>query len=117
MPRCAVQATGAGRAQHTGSLYGRAPTRRQGQVQCSDRDPLKELRRIFAVFCRPTGPGDDSAAPGEISKARLHRSCKEFDLRLTDDELELMLDSIDANSNQTVDEQEFLAVMSYSAWF
>ena len=85
--------------------------------ELSDRDPLEELRRIFAVLCRPTGHGDDSAAPGEISKARLHRSCKEFDLRLTDEEMNLMLDSIDSNSNQTVDEQEFLAVMSYSAWF
>ena len=81
------------------------------------RDPLQELQWIFAALA---GPGDNSSPdspPGEISKARLRHACKQFDLRLTEEELGLMMSAVDTDSGGTVDEEEFLAVMCHSAWF
>ena len=85
--------------------------------ELTGRDPLEELRCVYAALARPCAPGDDSAPPGQISKARLRHVCKEFDVGLTEDELELMVSALDTDHGGTVDEEEFLAVMKHSAWF
>ena len=87
--------------------------------ELSGQDPLEELKCIFGLLSKQNVAGDSAAdhSQGEISKVQLQNACKEFNLRLTDHELDLMLDSVDANNNQSVDEKEFLAVMSHSAWF
>ncbi len=85
--------------------------------EINGRDPLEEIRAVFAVLERQDGPTDPLA--GFVTLSKLRRACKEFQLLLTDEELLLMIDSVQADGgcNGGVSEKEFSLIMERSIWF
>jgi Ca2+-binding EF-hand superfamily protein len=85
--------------------------------EINGRDPLEEIRAVFAALQRPDGPNDPQA--GLVTFSKLRRACKEFQLLLTEEELLLMIDSVqvDVNRNGGVSEEEFCQILQRSIWF
>ena len=85
--------------------------------EINGRDPLEEIRAVFAALQRPDGPNDPQ--PGLVTLSKLHRACKDFQLLLTEEELLLMIDSVqvDVNRNGGVSEEEFCQILQHSIWF
>ncbi len=85
--------------------------------EINGRDPLEEIRAVFFVLQRPIGPNDPQT--GLVTLSKLRRACKEFQLLLTDEELLLMINSVqaDGGSNEGVSEKEFCQILARSIWF
>ena len=75
-------------------------------------DPLEEIKTVFAGLC-----GMDSSEPDVINLSKLRIASQKFNVRLSEKELNLMLEEVDNDGNATVDMVEFIRVMSLSAWF
>jgi Ca2+-binding EF-hand superfamily protein len=85
--------------------------------EINGRDPLEEIRLVFAVLQKPDGPVDEH--PDLVTLAKLQRSCRDFQLHLTEEEQLLMIDSaqVAGNSEGGVNEEGFLRIMRRSIWF
>ena len=80
----------------------------------TDRDPTEEILRAFKLF--------DEDGRGKISFKNLKKIGKELGETLTDDELQAMIEEFDKDqdgyswlSNNSVNEEEFLAIMKQSS--
>jgi Ca2+-binding EF-hand superfamily protein len=75
-------------------------------------DPLEEIKTVFAGLC-----GMEASDPGVINISKLRTASLQFNVRLSEKELHMMLDEVDHDGSATVDQSEFIRVMSLSAWF
>ena len=76
-------------------------------------DPLEEIRAIFAAVSGIEKGGDSTT----ISLGKLRLAAQKYQIRLSEDELQLMMMQVDEDAGGTVDEQEFIRVISFSHWF
>jgi Ca2+-binding EF-hand superfamily protein len=85
--------------------------------EINGRDPLEEIRLIFTVLQKSEGPED--LHPNIVTLAKLQRACREFQLHLTEEELHLMIDSVQIEGicDGGVSEEGFLRIMRRSIWF
>ena len=75
-------------------------------------DPLDEMRAVFAGICSM-----DSSDSGQINLLKLQLVTQMYHVKLSDHELNMMLDEVDNDGSKTVDEVEFMRIMALSAWF
>ncbi|KAL7752943.1 Calcium-binding component of the spindle pole body (SPB) half-bridge [Sorochytrium milnesiophthora] len=68
------------------------------------RDPMDELRKAFKLF--------DEDSTGNISIRNLRRVAKELGEQIDDEELQAMIDEFDLDQDGTINEQEFIAIMT-----
>ena len=95
--------------------------------ELTGRDPQEEIRTTFAAFSlwQPGGLAISSCTEFEnanlvvrpITLEMLRRTCREFDVKLTDKELVCMIDEVDSDGNGCVEEAEYIRIMSLSPWF
>ncbi len=85
--------------------------------EINGRDPLEDIRAIFFVLQHTDSFPD--LRPGLVTLDKLQRACNKFQLQLTEEELILMINSaqVDTDRNGGVSEDEFLRVMRWSIWF
>ena len=85
--------------------------------EINGRDPLENIRAIF--YALQESDCDPDLHPGLVTLEKLQRACRKFELKLTDEELVLMLDSaqVDLDRDGGVSEDEFIGVMRWSIWF
>ncbi|KAL7546729.1 hypothetical protein ACHAWF_016263 [Thalassiosira exigua] len=69
----------------------------------SKDDPDKELRDAFKVF--------DADGSGTISRSELKKLMKNLGQKLSDEELDAMMDEVDTDGNGEIDFQEFKTMM------
>jgi Ca2+-binding EF-hand superfamily protein len=82
----------------------------KGELTMSD--PVQEVRAVFAGICSM-----DSSDPGQINLLKLRLAAQEYEVKLYDHELSMMLDEVDDDGSKTVDEEEFIRIMKLSSWF
>jgi len=70
----------------------------------SKDDPDKELRDAFKVF--------DADGSGTISRSELKKLMKNLGQKLSDEELDAMMDEVDTDGNGEIDFQEFKTMMT-----
>jgi Ca2+-binding EF-hand superfamily protein len=75
-------------------------------------NPLQEIRAVFAGICNM-----DSSDPGQINLLKLRLAAQEYEVKLLDHEITLMMDEVDDDGSKTVDEAEFIRIMNLSTWF
>jgi len=76
-------------------------------------DPLEEIRAIFAARSNL----DEGRDPGRITLEKLRLAGQRFQIRLTEDELAVMMSEVDEDGCGGADEAEFIHVMGFSPWF
>ena len=76
-------------------------------------DPLEEIRAIFAVLSGI----EEGRDPDHINLNKLRLAAHKFQIRLSEDELQLMIMQVDEDGCGTIDEDEFISVMGFSPWF
>jgi Ca2+-binding EF-hand superfamily protein len=75
-------------------------------------DPLEEIKVVFAGICTM-----DPSDPGHINLHKLRLAAQEYHVKLSDHELGMMMDEVDHDGSKTVDEAEFIRIMTLSTWF
>jgi Ca2+-binding EF-hand superfamily protein len=75
-------------------------------------DPVEEIKAIFMGICM-MHPSD----PGYINLLKLRLAAQEYHVKLSDQELALMVEEVDNDGSKTVDESEFIRIMTLSTWF
>merc|ERR1712097_56807 len=74
-----------------------------------NRDPVEEINKAFKLF------DDDNT--GRVTFKNLKRVAKELVERLTDEELQEMIDEADRDGDGEVNEEEFLRIMKKTNLF
>jgi Ca2+-binding EF-hand superfamily protein len=95
--------------------------------ELTGRDPQEEIRTTFAAFSiwhqGKSGNSSDVQMGKEdfvvkpITLEMLQRTCREFDVKLTNKELSCMIEEVDSDGNGCVEEAEYVRIMSLSPWF
>jgi Ca2+-binding EF-hand superfamily protein len=95
--------------------------------ELTGRDPQEEIRTTFAAFSlwhqagsgitRGYEAGSDDFIVKPITLDMLRRTCREFDVKLSDRELVNMIEEVDSDCNGFVEEEEYVRIMSLSPWF
>jgi Ca2+-binding EF-hand superfamily protein len=95
--------------------------------ELTGRDPQEEIRTTFAAFSLWHQGGSSSRNRMEPEKENysalpitldmLRRTCREFDVKLTEKELVSMIDEVDSDGDGFVEEAEYVRIMSLSPWF
>ena len=75
-------------------------------------DPLQEIKAIFMALTSM-----EDSDPGIITINKLRLATQKFNVRLSEEELQVMISQIDFDGNQKVDEDDFTRVMTMSPWF
>jgi centrin-1 len=75
-------------------------------------DPINEIKAVYMGIC-----GLHPSAPGHINLTKLQLATQKYDVGLSDPELVMMMNEVDHDCSQTVDEVEFINIMSLSSWF
>jgi centrin-3 len=101
-------------AMMTGEVVGLGPLEAIWSAFCalSCADSLKEGLAAISKSC---SKGEDGW--GTVSIHGLKRACKEFDIKLTDEELHCMISETDTDGNGVVDKSEFMRIMKNAPWF
>ncbi len=86
------------------------------------RDPQEEIRATFAAFSSGQQGNVDTGSSSNssmlpITLDMLRRTCREFDVRVSEKELVFMIGEVDTDGSGFVDEAEYVRIMSLSAWF
>jgi Ca2+-binding EF-hand superfamily protein len=92
------------------------------------RSPLEEIWAAFSVLSKDETLHEGWVAPpasatksgtdwGKVTLEGLRRACKEFDVRMSEQELEYMHKEADVDSGGSVDKNEFMRIMDNSPWF
>ena len=87
------------------------------------QDPLEEIRAVFAILCSGSDNAEDDRTKNEcgartvITLGRLRTSCRLFDVRLSEAELELIFAAAAGPSGGGVDFEAFARIMRRTAWF
>ncbi len=76
------------------------------------RDPLEEIKIVFAGICDL-----EASEPGVINLSKLRLASIRFNVRLSENELQMMVEQVDNDGNATIDLMEFIRVMTLSTWF
>jgi Ca2+-binding EF-hand superfamily protein len=88
--------------------------------------PLEEIWAAFSTLSEDSHvaagrlPEPDAGGRvgwGMVTLEGLRRACREYDVRLTEDELRCMMEEVDADGDGTVDKEEFLNIMRNAPWF
>ncbi len=87
--------------------------------------PLEAIWTAFSALSRSDNLGDGLSALsasgddgwGTVSIEGLRRTCREFDIKLSEDELQYMISETDMDGNGLVDRAEFMRIMNYAPWF
>lgn len=74
-----------------------------------NRDPMEEIRKAFKLF------DDDNT--GKISFKNLKRVAKELGEKISDEELQEMIDEADRDGDGEVSEEEFIRIMKKTNLF
>ncbi len=82
----------------------------KGELTMSD--PFQEIRTVFVGISNM-----DSSDPGQINISKLRLAAQQYQVKLFDHELTMMLDEVDYDGSKTVDEVEFIRIMALSTWF
>ena len=84
------------------------------------RGPLEEIWAAFSELSHADSRGlkrVDENGWGVVTIAGLRRACKEFDVRMTEEELNTALNDVDTDHDGTIDRDEFMRIMDFSPWF
>merc|ERR1719183_1457916 len=73
------------------------------------QDPMDEIRKAFELF--------DEDKKGRITFRNLKRIAKDLGEKLTDDELQGMIDEFDANQDGEINEEEFVNIMKQTSLY
>ncbi len=84
--------------------------------EISGRDPLEEVRAVFAALCR-AAPDERPENLQRVTFGKLKAASRDFDVKLSDGELRMMIEEADQDGGGAVDEREFIGIMNLSAWF
>ena len=76
-------------------------------------DPDEEIKAIFAALSNI----EEGRDPNHITLSKLRLASEKYEIRLSEDELELMINQIDEDGCGSIDEKEFIHVMRFSPWF
>jgi Ca2+-binding EF-hand superfamily protein len=96
----------------------------KGELICSS--PLEEIWAAFSTLSEDSSvaagklPGEDAGGQegwGSVTLDGLRRACREFDVRLTEDELICMMEEVDVDGDGSIDKEEFLNIMRNAPWF
>jgi Ca2+-binding EF-hand superfamily protein len=86
--------------------------------------PLEGIWSAFATISQNTntskrlsGAGTEHDGWGSVTLEGLRCACREYDVRLTEDELVSMMKDADVDGNGVVDKTEFLNIMRHAPWF
>jgi len=74
-----------------------------------NRDPMEEIKKAFKLF------DDDNT--GKISFKNLKRVAKELGEKITDEELQEMIDEADRDGDGEVNEDDFIRIMKKTNLF
>ncbi len=96
--------------------------------ELTGRGPLEEIWAAFSVLSSTgtleegwTAPVEEHAQHadgwGTVTLDGLRRACKEFDVRMSEEELKYMMEEADSDGGGTVDKAEFMRIMENSPWF
>ncbi len=83
--------------------------------ELSGRDPWEEMRVFFAVLSKDDGSGPQHQ--DLVTAGKLKAVSKTFNVRLSGEELEMMIQEVDRDGGGTVDFDEFERILSNAAWF
>jgi centrin-3 len=72
----------------------------------SQRDPNEEILKAFRLF--------DDQGTGKISLNNLRRVARELGEKMTDEELQAMIDEFDKDGDRMINEEEFMGIMKQS---
>ena len=90
-----------------------------GELTCYD--PLDEIRCIFAVLSGNSAAGNRGQAARQaaagITLQSLRGACRQFDVRMSEEELAFIMSAADSDRGGTVDFEEFARIMRHTAWF
>jgi Ca2+-binding EF-hand superfamily protein len=88
-----------------------------GELTCYD--PLDEIRCIFAVLSGKSGGGGPGRGGRDwrITLSSLRAACRRFDVRMSEEELEIIVGAVDSDRSGTIDFEEFARIMRNTAWF
>jgi centrin-3 len=83
------------------------------------------LEGIWSAFTTLSQDGQGAAGRqageregwGSVTLEGLRRACREYDVRLTEEELVCMMEEVDIDGDGTVDKEEFLNIMRHAPWF
>jgi Ca2+-binding EF-hand superfamily protein len=75
-------------------------------------DPLHEIRVVFAGLCSL-----EAEDPGVVGLSKLRVASRAYNVRLSEQELRMMIEEVDHDGSGAVDEAEFIRIMSLSPWF
>jgi Ca2+-binding EF-hand superfamily protein len=86
---------------------------------------LEEIWTAFSVLNRNhsaltpgwTATDTDGEDWGRVSLDGLRRACREFDVRLAEPELKMMMDEVDTDRDGSIDREEFMRIMNQAPWF
>ena len=82
--------------------------------ELSGRHPFDEVREVYAVLSRSDGQEEHK---GRITLDKLRQACRDFRLRLSEDEITTMMREVDRDGGGSIEEEEFMRIMRMSAWF
>jgi centrin-3 len=66
---------------------------------------------------QPWAAAGERESWGSVTLEGLRRACREYDVKLTEDELVCMMEEVDIDGDGAVDKEEFLNVMRNAPWF
>jgi Ca2+-binding EF-hand superfamily protein len=90
----------------------------KGEV--AGKGPLEEIWAAFSSLSRADVQHATQTAEGGwgvVTLGGLKRACKEYDVKLSDEELHAMMEEVDRDKNKWISRDEFMAVMSNAPWF
>ena len=98
----------------------------QGDLTCNG--PLDQIWTAFSVLSQTdkslaeggTAPGKSASAKeeyGSVTLDGLKRACREFNIRMSGEELRFMMEEVDTDKNGSVDRDEFMSIMYRAPWF
>ena len=76
-------------------------------------DPKEEVKSIFIALSSMEGGND----PEFITLSKLREATQRFHVKLSEEELYVMIFEADAKGHEKVNEEDFLRLMSLSPWF
>ena len=76
------------------------------------QDPEKEIESLFCVLSTYAGEHQDM-----ITLSKLQRACQDYGVKLSSEELELIMTAVASSRDGTVSLQAYSELMRRSAWF
>lgn len=76
-------------------------------------DPREDVTTIFTALSSIEGEKD----PGVITISKLRAATQRFNLRISEEELQVMISEGNIHGRQNIGESDFLSLMSLSPWF